>query len=104
MAQYGRWIDIDGNLHYFDTENGEVVEEKEPEIEYKIYICIDPMPKSCFVCPMYVDKGWDDYRDYCNLESLVKGSIDVYWDSLKGQTRPNNCPLLEREKVENELE
>ena len=91
MAQYGRWIDINGNLHYFDTEKGEVVEykEKEPEIEYKIYI--DPMPKNCYECPMLVDNWSDNYKDYCHLESFAKGSIDVYWDSLNG--RPNNCPL-----------
>jgi hypothetical protein len=102
MAQYGRWIDIDGNLHYFDTEKGDVViyyKEKEPEVEYKIYV--DPMPTNCYECPMLVDKSWDDLKDYCHLDCNC--SIDVYWDSLKGQTRPNNCPLLEREKVENEL-
>lgn len=94
MAQYGRWIDIDGNLHYFDTEKGDVViyyKEKEPEVKYKVYI--DPMPKSCYECPMFVYKGWDDYRDYCHLEDFATAYIDVHWDSIKGQTRPDNCPL-----------
>lgn len=94
MAQYGRWIDIDGNLHYFDTEKGDVViyyKEKEPEVEYKIYV--NPMPTNCYDCPMLDDNWRDDFRDYCHLESFAKGSIDVFYDTQNGHVRPDNCPL-----------
>ena len=96
---YGRWIDLEGNLHYYDTERGEVVESNEPplEIEYKVYI--DPMPGSCLSCPMCVD-GEDYY--YCQLNP----SIDAYWGCqfFNKETkkyiyrRPDNCPLCERAK------
>lgn len=34
--------------------------------EYKI--TITPMPKSCYKCPMYIDKGWrGDLKDCCQL-------------------------------------
>lgn len=99
MAQYGRWIDIDGNLHYFDTEKGEVVEEKEKESEVRYKIYIDPMPKTCYDCPMYVYKGWDDYEDYCHLDgSIYKGRK---YDPIQEKyfySRPDDCPLCERAK------
>ena len=103
MAQYGRWIDLDGNLHYYDTEKGEVVEPKvqEPplQLEYKIYI--EPMPVNCFECPMCVDKGWGDLRDYCHLDSSINPLSGTHVDYNEGYTsiyyrRPGNCPLSTR--------
>lgn len=99
---YGRWMEKDGTLHYFDTEKGDVTipsETKDEEYVVSVY----PLPNACSKCPMYVDKGWDDLKDYCHLDC----SIDVYWDSREfneeTQTytlkRPDKCPLGKKIKV-----
>ena len=48
-------------------------------------VTIIPTPQNCWECPMYVDKGWGDLKDYCHLTYDLTGFYD--------EKRHKNCPL-----------
>lgn len=60
-------------------------------------ILINPMPKCCQECPMHVDKGWGDLRDYCHLTG------EDVWDNKYAKVRHERCPLRSAKEAAEEL-
>lgn len=55
-------------------------------------ISISPMPKCCYdECPLYVNKGWGDLRDYCYLTH----NSNFLYEEVKAGRLPD-CPLVEQ--------
>ena len=61
-------------------------------------VIVDPPPKNCYECPIYVSKSWGDLEDYCHLTG------EVVWDSQYGKIIRSDCLLynLERKPITNE--